>query len=220
MKAFIFSLDAFVAFTLALVAIYSLIFFASVPSSYYYLLTQGHYLARDTLYSVSTSDCVRASAGIPGFADCRIAGGSVLDNIVFGNPSYQKDTIINSVGMAVPKQFGYVLEVSADNGRSWAELYDTSSPDTSLDTQQHARAVRKLSVSSQVVAFQYSSTPAKNNPNPYLYTSCMGGITDGSGNILLTCSDFPKYGGYGGGPAGGDIVPATGIRLVRLTIFI
>ena len=199
MRAFIFSLDAFVAFTLALVAIYSLIFFSSIPSSYYYLLTQGHYLARDVLYSVSTSDC---DASV--FVSCK--EDSVLDNIVFGDEGFRNDTIQNSVGMAVPDQFGYILDVSTDNGGHWKEYYDTSKH--AADT--HAKSKKKLSVSSQVPVFRYSSS-VKKDVNPYLYKSCMGDGTD----FVITCSDEPLP-----GVDSGTIVPKIEARLVRLTIYI
>jgi hypothetical protein len=213
MRAFIFSLDAFVAFTLALVAIYSLIFFSSIPSSYYYLLTQGHYLAQDSLYSLSTSDCAA-----PFFQSC-IIKGSVLDNIVFGDMNLRKEYVKQSLGLAIPKQFGYVLEVSKDNGHTWSSVYDTKTEQN--DPQGHAALMKKLSVSSQVVTFDYSGPVAKNSPNPYIYTSCMGNSGDGSSHVLLTCSGLPASSQYGGGAGTGwDLVPSTGIRLVRLTIFI
>jgi hypothetical protein len=198
MRAFIFSLDAFVAFTLALVAIYSLIFFSSIPASYYYLLTQGHFLARDVLFAAATSDCV---AGI--FA-CDVEDGSILDNIVFGEDANQAPLINKSIGMAIPTQFGYIMEVSSDNGANWSELYHTKQPG-----DPHADSKKKLSVSSQIPVFEYEDSPKK-DVNPYLYTSCQGDGTD----YLITCEDVS------GAVLTEDIVPKTGVRLVRLTIFI
>ena len=217
MRAFIFSLDAFVAFTLALVAVYSLIFFSSIPSSYYYLLTQGHYLARDTLFTLSQADCVE-----PFVPSCKLKSGSVLDNIVFGDTNSQKSAINYSVGAAIPKQFGYIFEVSSDNGVNWVPLYSTKEAG-----DIHAKEKKKLSVSSQVPVFDYSGHLAKDNPNPYYYNTCGGGETgDGTTHVLISCfegDDTSILGGTGpdSGQAGsGDIVPSTGIRLVRLTIFI
>ncbi len=214
MRAFIFSLDAFVAFTLALVAVYSLIFFSSIPSSYYYLLTQGHYLARDTLFTLSQADCVT-----PIISDCKLKSNSALDNIIFGDVSteIQKNAINNTVGSAVPNQFGYIFEVSSDNGASWAMLYNTSEAG-----DKHAKVKRKLSVSSQVPVFDYSGHLAKDNPNPYYYNTCGGaGDISGNNNMVLICAESATGAGsafIGGGE--GDIVPSTGIKLVRLTIFI
>jgi uncharacterized membrane protein YgcG len=221
MRAFIFSLDAFVAFTIALVAVYSLIFFSSIPSSYYYLLTQGHYLARDTLFTLSQADCVT-----PYQPACDLKSGSVLDNIVFGDTTttIQKKAINYSVGVAVPKQFGYIFEVSSDNGATWALLYNTSE-----SGDIHAKVKRKLSVSSQVPVFDYSGHLAKDNPNPYYYNTCGGADGSAGGRWSLTCEEsasnsFSAFSGGGGADSGGygsgDIVPSTGIKLVRITIFI
>lgn len=203
MRAFIFSLDSFVAFTLALVAIYSLIFFASIPSSYYYLLTQGHFLARDVLFSVSTSDCIS-----PPLSCSSVAGGSVLDNIVFSqNMPEAEVNIQNSIGKAIPPQFGYKLEVSKDDGQTWVPYYDTN-----RQGEKHAKEMKKLSVSSHLPVFEYARTIQK-EINPYLYRSCMGDGTD----FVITCQD-PSSGPQALGPD--DIVPEAGVRLVRLTIFI
>ncbi len=203
MKAFIFSLDSFVAFTLALVAIYTLIFFSAIPSSYYYLLTQGQYLTKDTLYSLSTSDCVT-----PQFS-CNLSHSSILDNIVFGTDS--QDNIRNSIGAVVPDQFGYKLEISQDNGQTWAPLYDTSS-----QNDGHARTKLKMSVSSQVVVFQNPNDLAnKDAPDPFTYETCNGGQV----GPVLTCSSSPSNAPAGIGGAG-VYVPSPSFRLVRLTIFI
>jgi hypothetical protein len=198
MRAFIFSLDAFVAFTLALVAIYSLIFFSSIPSSYYYLLTQGHYLARDVLFSISTADCVHPICSDP--------EASILDNIVFGyRTDFQKPLINETIGRAIPSQFGYKVEVRVDEDGLWNELYDTGKEPG--DT--HAKKMRKLSVSSVVPVFEYVSEQKK-DINPYIYTSCMGDGFD----TLITCSTPSD-------DADSDtIVPLLGVRLLRLTIFI
>lgn len=201
MRAFIFSLDAFVAFTLALVAIYSLIFFSSIPSSYYYLLTQGHYLARDVLFSISTADCVHPPL------TCDDPEASILDNIVFGTTtSFRKTLINNTIGEAIPSQFGYRVEVqSIDDKKTWSQLYDTG--DEPGDT--HAKKMRKLSVSSVVPVFEYLSAEQK-DINPYIYMSCMG---DGS-DTLITCST-PQH-----DADSNTIVPKLGVKLLRLTIFI
>ena len=175
MRAFIFSLDAFVAFTLALVAIYSLIFFSSVPSSYYYLLTQGHYLTRDTLLSLSTTTCT------DDYGVC-VADGSVLDNIVSqDNTAFQKNMIQNTVGDMIPDQFGYRMEVSTVNSTgslgSWELLYDTA-----LEPgETHANQSKKLSVSSQVITFGYSAKVHKMGHSPYNYLTCGFAAGDGGG---------------------------------------
>ncbi len=235
MRAFIFSLDAFVAFTLALVAIYSLIFFSSVPSSYYYLLTQGHYLTRDTLLSLSTTACAED------YGVC-VADGSVLDNIVSqDNTAFQKNMIQNTVGDMIPDQFGYRMEVSTVNSTgslgAWELLYDTA-----LEPgETHANQSKKLSVSSQVITFGYSAKVYKMGHSPYNYLTCGFAAGDGGGTTasgddwsdwgIITCGTVTINGTNGsediylgnthpGDVLGGDLVPSSDVQVVRFTVYI
>ena len=208
MRAFIFSLDAFVAFTLALIAIYSLIFFSSIPSSYYYLLTQGHFLSRDVLMTLSTTECTE-----PTYI-CRNPGGSLIDNLVSQNNSAIRSALIDAtVGKMVPAQFGYTVEMSDDLGVSWQLVYDTTNTSSSEPGDPHAKSGKKLSVSSQVLTFGYSNAFSKPINSTYSYLSCDGGAGE-----LITC-------GLSGavnptGPGGADLVPSADVRLVKLTVFI
>lgn len=201
MRAFIFSLDAFVAFTLALLAIYSLIFFSSIPSSYYYLLTQGHYLSRDVLMALSTTECTLEHY------PCTTVGGSLLDNIVSqDNPGLKENLIKNTAGKMVPNQFGYVMEMSTDQGSSWQVLYDTGSS----SSDSHAKTGKKLTVSSQVMTFGYSGTPNRPVNSTYDYLSCNGG------GGIITCG----VGGNTNPSAGGELVPYSDVSLVRIIVYI
>ncbi|HID72675.1 TPA: hypothetical protein EYP38_01925, partial [Candidatus Micrarchaeota archaeon] len=181
MRAFIFSLDAFVAFTLALIAIYSLIFFSSVPSSYYYLLTQGHFLARDVLVALSTTECDSDQ-----FGACPVTG-SQLDNIISGGLTEEEveERIQDTVGEMIPDQFGYSFEVSDDEGESWSMLYDTRN----VAGDDHQGEGKKLVVSSQMITFGYVSLVGKDAHSPYWYDSCGHPET---GGIILTCDESPN----------------------------
>ena len=240
MRAFIFSLDAFVAFTLALVAIYSLIFFSSVPSAYFYLLTQGHYLTRDSLLALSLTEC----SGSP----CKSPGSSMLDNIVIeSNPGSDIDPanlVKDTVGKMIPSQFGYAFEISGDGGNTWNLVYDTT---TAHDNSHITSVNRKFAVSTQIINFGYSGNVGKLMSSPYLYLSCRGegqqeggtqGSITGKGNStktnlgIITCgviqitnndgtvSEVP----FGNVPpdqlGGGALVPATEVKLVKLTVYI
>lgn len=202
MRAFIFSLDAFVAFTLALVAIYSLIFFSSVPSSYYYLLTQGHYLSRDVLMALSTTTCTD-DYGPP----CTNPSGSLLDNIVSETNADDREALIqNTVGDMVPPQFGYVMEMS-DDGDSWSLLYDTKW----VDADPHAKSSKKLTVSSRIITFGYSGALTKPQDSIYKYNTC--GADD---SPLITCGES----GQNNPSDLGELVPESDFRIVKLTVFI
>ncbi len=202
MKAFIFSLDAFVAFTLALIAIYSLIFFSSVPSSYYYLMTQGHFLAKDVLFVLSTSECDPAV-----FGECYV-GGSLLDNIVSDStPNGRKQEIVTDiVGEMIPGQFGYAFEVSDDQGDSWNTVYDTRL----APGEEHRGRGQKIDVTSQMISFGYSSLEGMDDKSPYWYRSC------GMNGTIITCSDSLNQDPSGVKPQ----IPGIDARLVRISIFV
>ena len=223
MRAFIFSLDAFVAFMVALVAIYSLIFFSSVPSAYYSMLTQAHYLSRDTLLALSTTACdadaVSASCGIP--------TSSVLDNLasykLAAKPAQRRALVSETVGNMIPNEFGYKLEVSNDTG-GWDSVYDTADADDG-----HANKSRKLTVTTQVFTFGFSNTLNKPSQSVFSYSSCHGdpnlGIEGGKWGTI-TCGETSGIGGKPFGNTnpsvymGGDLVPTSQVKVVRLTVFI
>lgn len=204
MRAFIFSLDAFVAFTLALIAIYSLIFFSSIPSSYYYLLTQGHYLAKDAATTLSSTDCE------PYYRPC-YSTGSLLDNLASVNTSAseREDLIKRTVGQMIPNQFGYRVEISADEGQSWSIWYDT----LEVPDEVHTGKGKKVVVSSQFASFGYAGLVSREEQSPYRYLSCNAG--DDSAPII-TCGQALNV-----NPSGvEDMIPELATRLVRITVFI
>jgi hypothetical protein len=241
MRAFIFSLDAFVAFTLALMAIYSLIFFSSVPSAYYFLLTQGHYLSRDTLLALSLTQCTDSM--------CDSIGSSYLDNIIIENRKdndKSKALVMATVGHMIPRQFGYTLEVSSDQGVNWDRVYDTYSEG---DTGHQTGSGRKFAVATQILNFGYSGKVKKLATSPYQYNSCQGqgmaespapgGISGGATETttlgLITCGweEITNSDGtttkvpFGNmkpddiiGEAGTDLVPSSEVSLVKLIVYI
>lgn len=247
MRAFIFSLDAFVAFTLALVAIYSLIFFSSVPSAYYYLLTQGHYLSRDILLSLTTTACTDS------YGECA-AEGSLLDSLVAqDDPAHRTDLIRGTVGPMVPKQFGYLVEMSSDRGDTWELLYDTQNASAfGVHGELHANKSKKLAVATQVMTFGYGAKVYKLQNSPYRYLSCSGegvmgesGAGAGGGAVsggetvdfgIITCGTYTNRIDNGDGTytetnstlgntnpndvLPGALVPSSDVKIVKLTIFI
>ncbi len=193
MRAFIFSLDAFVAFTLALMAIYSLIFFSSVPASYYFLLTQGHYLARDTLLSLSTTPCVGATY-------CTTSS-TMLESIAFNSNPMRKILINRNIDapLIIPKQFGFTVEVANEGAEGgWTKIYDRAVDSTEPSIIEQFRGRNKrISVSSQVLAFGYTGTSDRSVCSTYRYRTCPGGCGGGGSG-----TDGPGRGGGSGGDSG------------------
>ena len=156
---FIFSIDSFVAFSLSLVAIYSMLFFSSIPSAYYSSLMQAHYLAKDTLTALSLSNSSED-------------GVSELGYLLFvvSKPA-QSAVIEERIGPLIPNQFGYLVETSED-GEEWDVVYDTK--DNPSDS--HNKAYNKLRASAGTLIFGYASSP-KTPQSPYRYITCNGPYT-------------------------------------------
>lgn len=204
MRGFVFSLDAFIAFTLVLIAVYSLIFFSSVPSAYYYLLTQGHFLARDALMATAMTECD------PAHYSCGGVSGSILDAVVSlgDHPDMQRSLIRESIGSIVPNQFGYTLEISENQGESWIKIYDTAD----YTEDPHAKKINKMKVTSQVVNFGYTGVYQKLSKSPFSYNTCSGT----SGDLVITCGNYSLI----DPDAYGDVVPLPVTKLVRITVYI
>ncbi|MEK6982375.1 MAG: hypothetical protein AABX38_05575 [Candidatus Micrarchaeota archaeon] len=173
-KGFVFSLDSFVAFTLCLVIIYSLIFFSSIPSGYYDTLTQAHFLTKDTLNALISTKC--------SFTECTDKSVNVLEHIVFR--SAQKDVAIqNFIGSKIPTQFGYRFEILGE-----AVVYDSRvNP-----SDNHKKNSDKLSVSASTIVFGYG-TRINNIQNPNVYKTCNGGRENLCTDISSNLPNLPQF---------------------------
>ncbi len=220
MRAFVFSLDAFIAFTIALMAIYSLIFFSSVPSAYYFLLTQAHFLSMDGLLVFSNAQCE-----VNSFV-CR--GNQTLLEAVIRSEG-ERDTIVKSaLDEVIPPQFGYTFEVK-DLGGEWERVYSTEDDPSTL----HSRSKKRLSVSTEMLYIAFVSEVPPEVYSPYQYLSCPGAsggvsaVRGGSG-LLITCVSVAGEGGeripaLNVPPEDlSDVLPLpeSEIKVVRLTVFI
>ena len=218
-RGFIFSLDAFISFTLAIAAIYSLIFFSSIPSSYYYVLTQGHYLTHDVLLASSTTKCTSA---VPAFL-CANREGSLLENIAFSAGAGNRRIIENSLALMIPEQFGFIVEIGKDSGSgsvfgsdlSFTKLYDRSTDSSEGEIRAGLSSrPRRFSVSSESVVFGFPSTPNLPANSPYRYNTCGAGgaeivgtdVTIGTAGTaetapIITCgnslNNYPGFSGTG-----------------------
>lgn len=184
MKAFVFSLDSFVAFTLTVAALYTLIFFSTVPSAYYAGLMQANYLAKDTLLSLATT--------------AYSSDQTYLDYIVGGLPETPQPARLY-IGALIPPQFGYKLETWDEKAAppQWSVLYDTATdPDSPNKKEYH-----KLKATAQSIYLIVD--PARDpGSSPYGYIHCHGDYTvcaeppydDGMiGNASLQLVRFTVY---------------------------
>lgn len=92
-KAFVYSLDAFIALTIATLAINLLIYFYSIPTAHYPILYQCKALATDTLRTLITTHTVENI--------------TYLDMII-------KERNAKIIDSLIPAQYGYELEVDGE----------------------------------------------------------------------------------------------------------
>ncbi|MFA5077531.1 MAG: hypothetical protein WC488_03845 [Candidatus Micrarchaeia archaeon] len=166
-RAFIFSLDAFVAFSLILVALHALIFLAAVPSSYYGALMQANYFARDTLLSLTVAQANR----VAGLEDEPL-DASLLDYVI----AHSSDPAVvrRHVGALIPVQYGYRLEICDPEpggaSATCSKIYDTA--DYSAAEDPHNKLYHKLQVSSNSIYFGYVTE--RDYSNTHCYITCHG----------------------------------------------
>lgn len=211
-KGVIFSIDAFVAFGLILIAIYGLFVLIGTPNSYFTSLEQTADIAHDTLLSLSRLD----NGGI-----------SMLDTVArdYDRSNPTLSPAVNSFAeRAIPIQFGYRFEIY-DTGLpvpGWVELVAGRNPNRSNITYANA----KIAASAQAPVTYYE-IPRNTGQSPWCYQTCRG--YEGIGKDGL-----PQYAGIGPGgkfaycqntpcstPANSSFVPGKlAIGWVRLTVFI
>ncbi len=184
-KAFVFSLDSFVAFILTVAALYSLLFFATVPSAYYSSLMQANYLAKDTILTLATSQAGEAAETLYGCDPQITALACVLPDAGSVNEAAARDLIGFSDGSKmtsalIPPQFGYKIEIMEyDAGLEggidlesgdWVEMYDTANDLSSANKKEY----HKLKAAAHSLYFGYDKVPLDEDESPFKYVSCGG----------------------------------------------
>lgn len=229
-KAFIFSLDSFVAFVLTVAALYSLLFFATVPSAYYSSLMQANYLAKDTLLTLATTTVVE------GVSYCESSVGEsylscILSDSGGDSPNINEDAARRYIGSEgpegiynpsalVPAQFGYKLEymhfdveeggeIDFEDG-DWVEIYNTADDPQSANKKEY----HKLKAAAHALYFGHEEGPEGADENPLRYMSCGGDWT-----ICAWPEPFVYYGGDDQYELNQDIIGDAYSYIVRLTVY-
>jgi len=167
-QGFIFSLDAFVAFTLIMITISLLIFLIGTPKPFYPSLEQAHMLAYDTLTVLATS------TGVPN-------DPTYLEQIMNEGQSATTNRIMREVagGAAnhspiIPYGYGFRLEklvFNPDGSAAVSNVLYNSSSDAASD--RYGRQFTKLQTSATTFMSIYSVS-RKPGESPFCYRSCSG----------------------------------------------
>ncbi|MEM4348770.1 MAG: hypothetical protein QXN37_04355 [Candidatus Anstonellaceae archaeon] len=191
-KAFIFSVDAFVAFTLIMLTVSLLVFTVTSPKPYYYSLEQAHHLAYDTLQILST-------------ATDNPSEGSYLEQILGGSADIHEVMLKiaggdergpNPLRPIIPKGFGYSLEVYNFADGRWRMLYDSGDNPAAIikgcDLGSDRCGIRFSKLSASATSFgSVYLVPPHRGASPFCHLSCSGfGRSAGSPCNATPC-DIP-----------------------------
>ena len=116
LKGFVFSLDSFVAFSLILIAIQSLVVISSTPSGYYQSLAQANFVAQDTLNVLSH---VRHDDGQK---DLLSDGAAAAMN----NDPQMAEKLILATNDLVPQPFSYTYDFYSFEDGQWHLIHNAS----------------------------------------------------------------------------------------------
>jgi len=199
-RGFVFSLDAFVAFTLMMVVIGLLIFTIGAPKPFYSELEQTHQLAHDTLGVLATSSDTPGSSYLG-----RILGGADAEQILFKVAGGSNNTAYQPI---IPKGYGYALERYNFNTDSWVSIYDAG---TELTSDRYGKRFTKVQASSTVFTSFYTDPP-KPGESPFCYLGCRGYVA--YGNYQSPCNATPCD-----KPISNFIPGNNSIQLVRFVVY-
>lgn len=158
-RAFVFSLDAFVAFSLVLIAIQSMLVLSSMPRGYYPGLLQAELLAKDTLQSLSLA---RLSAS-------QSVLGAASEDVLRGR---RNTALIEATDRLIPPPYSYAYYYYNFSNKQWIKLYNASEDSLSGDIHYGVR-YRRVQASAQTLMMGYAA-PLVAGGSPYCNVVCRG----------------------------------------------
>ncbi len=159
---FVFSLDAFVAFSLILISIQSMLVISSVPSGYYPSLLQAEYLAKDTLQTVAVTP-VLGSQTLADTASARALDGSGF------SPG---DPIVQATDSMIPYPYSYAYHFYDSASGRWILLYNASVQNPKTDPHYNVSYWR-VEAPAHLLVMGYTD-PVSRGDSPYCNVVCHG----------------------------------------------
>lgn len=163
-QGFVFSLDAFVAFSLILIAIQTLVLVSASPSGYYTSLLQAQFLAKDTLHAISTTALEGRGVSALGAASADIASGRGLTRDM---------PIIKISDQIIQKPYSYAYSYYDMASQKWMLAYNASDNAYDPDGPHANVSFSRVQASAQKLMLEYSSPPVRPE-SPYCNVYCRG----------------------------------------------
>lgn len=202
-RAFIFSLDSFVSFSLILIAIQSMLAISSLPAGYYPGLLQADFLAQDTLQSLGQTRCDPTR--------------TCLDATLSSLPAAIPDSVKTLTDRLIPAPYSYAYSYFDFSTSAWRTVYNASK-DSSPINPHYNITYHRVQASSQRLVQGYPQTPVIPR-SPYCNVYCSGwdpastppGAPFGRGTCNLTPCQFNPKNNYDPGNFS--------IGILRLTVW-
>ncbi|VVB56929.1 Uncharacterised protein [uncultured archaeon] len=157
---FVFSLDAFVAFSLILIAIQSMVIVSSTPAGYWPSLLQADFLAKDTLRAAANT---HTDSGRTVLSDVR--GPSTL------NPG---DELVRLSNHLIRPPYSYAYSYYDLASQNWTLIYNASDPMHADPSDPRINITyRRVAASSEQLALEYSVLPVRPQ-SPWCNVMCHG----------------------------------------------
>jgi hypothetical protein len=164
---FVFSLDAFVAFSLIIIAIQTIVIASSIPSGYYPALLQAQFLAKDTLNAISTTKISD---------NWQTALAQASRKIANGQPLQPSDAIIEISNKIIAPPYSYAYSFYDLKQKKWIVVYNASNLSyTTSDDPRINITFKRVAASSQMFVFEYSIDPVRPE-SPYCNVMCKGWV--------------------------------------------
>jgi len=162
-RAFVFSLDSFVAFSLILLSIQSMLVISSIPSGYSRSLLQAQYLAKDTLQTLSTLPSNKPQQTLLDFT---------IEQGLRSSSLHSSDQVITTTNSLIPYPYSYAYHFYHPQTKSWIELYNASKDNPETDIHYNVTYWR-VQAPAHMLVVGYSDAPKKGD-SPFCNVVCKG----------------------------------------------
>jgi len=186
-RGFVFSLDSFVAFSLILIAVQSLVVISSAPAGYYHSLAQTNFIAQDTMEVLSHVKYENGKKDL--FSDGAAAALS-------GSPSIA-NRLIKETNNLIPDPFSYSYDYYDLESNLWRPIYNASGGSCAPPSSRFCNVTfhRVQSASSMFVGVY--SDPIEAGDSPNCNVVCTGyvpgdGPTEAAACDKVTCDNQIK----------------------------
>ncbi|MFH0927151.1 MAG: hypothetical protein V1822_01080 [Candidatus Micrarchaeota archaeon] len=192
-RGFVFSLDSFVAFSLILIALQSIVVVSSAPSGYYHSLAQANFLAQDTLQVLSNVKYNNGQGGL--FGDAAAAG--------LNSQPRAAEKLILATNDLIPQPYSYAYDYYSFEDEKWHMIYNASKEECNPAYEANKNAIdighayrfcnvtfHRVEAASSMFVGVYQD-PIERADSPYCNVACSGYVPGSGYSSNEACTKVP-----------------------------